>query len=278
MKSEFENFRRVTIFDGWREYVDYVNRPCGWEGPSSRRDGRRGEVDQGTKTFDAAIKLALRGWPDGAALAREQSAQLVGRLGHPEPIEDWRREIVGGGNLSVPVYVSGAPDCFLNYSPTDDMQDKFVTVVINSRLSGSISFDVCMMRGVILCAMVDALESSGYRCRVYAGFANGGGAYNLEVYIPIKDFGESLDLDLLAYTAAHASFHRRLNWSYKELLPAGERWDLGVRKGGGYGGSGSMFSVPADIRIDENVRFRTAEQAANYIKPILAEKYGVTFV
>lgn len=273
---------RIVRFESLSDYVDFVSQKNpyvekgGHDWRSSRRQGTDGGFE-GTATFNDAIDLARHGWAKGILLAKEFSAKITASLGHVEELDEWRRSVQGGGVIDVQAFNLGLPDVF-NCLVSDE-KEKFIKILYNARLSGDTSMSACVRRGAVVAAVVDALESNGYRCEIVSGFANSGThGYTLETYVNLKAYNEPLDLDRVAFCFANAAFHRRLNWSFKELLPAKERKALriGPATGGGYGAFHS-FTDSADLKISENTNFNNENDAAVFIKNLLRDRFGIAF-
>ena len=266
--------QRKDYFESLDSYLEYIAQAptCPW--PKSRKIGEPEWF--GTTSFDAALDLARHGWPEGTEYARQYSAELGAALDHVEVAEDWTRQVTGGGNIDIAAFNQGRPDCFLNYEPIDD-QRRFVTIQYNARLSGDVNEQSCIRRGSMIAAVVDAMETQGYRTRVIWGFANAGAnGYRLEVYVTVKNYSESLDLDKLVFLTANLAAHRRLNWSYKDLLPNVERQllNVGESEHSGYG-AGSTLTDAADLSFSGSNNYRNAAAAAAAVRDIL-KNYKVT--
>jgi len=264
---------RKQYFDSLESYLAYCEQPSDMPASltKSRHNGR--QEFMGTVTFAEAIDLARHGWTEGATMAKEYSAELHSKLDHPEAIEEWKRTINGGGSIDMAAFNQGRPDCFLNFEQGEDAE-RFISIHYNARLSGAVDTAACVRRGVMVAALIDALESNGYRTRFTFAFANSAIAsnYTVEVYVTVKDYSESLDLDKIVFLTAHPAAHRRINWSFKELLPDMERRHLDV--GDGYGGP-ARLTDPADLSFNECNNFHTTDDAAAYIRELLT-KYEVT--
>jgi len=94
---------------------------------------------------------------------------------------------------------------------------RIVRIVANVAASGSVSAESLFVRGAVVFATIDILESLGHRVELTV--ARGTKAPNgsvFQVFVLVKSADQPLDADRLAFCLCHPSFLRRLTWSVSE--------------------------------------------------------------
>ena len=112
-----------------------------------------------------------------------------------------------GQDFDMGMAINGEPECWYDFAPKDET--KFCHIGVNLFYSCGVGHDVINMRGGAICAIVDALESIGYRCEITCVVA----ATDYDQYAMstvVKNFGDALDLDRLAFITTHPAMFRRV--------------------------------------------------------------------
>lgn len=200
--------RRVE-FDSLTALAAYVaNMPTG---KSSHKHNTMPSWTFGVD-FDAAVKLAQHGWPEGAAEAK----RLLDTVAVP-PITDYHSTTtndVTGSYVDVGEYVQGTPECMVNFQE-DKRNVRFVRIIVGGFFSAFIEDSIIMARGVCIAAIIDALESRGIRCEVEHRITINEGLWTAAT--TIKRYTDPLNLDTIAFALAHPAMYRRLNFAVQEL-------------------------------------------------------------
>jgi hypothetical protein len=223
-RKETKPARDVQYFESFEAFVSQASQEAE-NTTSSRGVGRRDFY--GTETFEDALEVAKRGWPEGAAKAQE----ILGELGDViESIVGNRAAGYGydvsGEYCDVGLFLSGEPECFGVEIEQGPIERPFVKIVANLGASGSVSGTSLIARGVAIVAAVDILESLGRRVELWAAKAtepHSGRLSEYELYVPLKSADQPLDIDRVSFAIAHPSFLRRLVFSVNEqrgLLPS----------------------------------------------------------
>jgi hypothetical protein len=213
----------MHIIERYDSFTDYVNECTGkLTGFKGRRYSRQSPDASwsGAPTFDAAVKLAREGWPEGLRkiepLARAISTVVGEKVIRPEI-----RYEVTGDTIDMGRHLTGEPESFMVWEDSERVakgrSSKVVKIAVNTFISGGVDASRFILRGAAICALVDALEACGFRCEVVATFA--GKSYNNglhEVVTTVKAADAPLQLDQLVFTMAHVSTFRRLQFSYLE--------------------------------------------------------------
>lgn len=179
----------------------------------------------GTETFEDAVALATNGWHEGAARINKLRTQLTHFV--EKAVAAKTKSVawdVTGDYLDVGRYLSGEPEVFGEYKSDDgSVAGKVVKIVANVSAIGSVESESIFSAGAAIYAAVDLLESLGHRVELWLGSgskANGyGGAgtakagKRLQVLVKLKDAGQPVDSDRLAFYLAHNASLRRLFFS-----------------------------------------------------------------
>lgn len=166
----------------------------------------------GSKTFAEADRLAVEGWPDGLEQAEKMRTQLCGVLGSRAEKPRLARS-VAGFSPCVPSAIAGDPENMFTTKKVEAVATgKIVTIVYNNCVSAGISAKTLMLRGAICLALVDTLESCGFRCEVQIG--NGcrqrGTNPQHETFVTLKLPEDALNIDTLSFWLVHPSAFRRM--------------------------------------------------------------------
>lgn len=209
-------------FNTWSEYVDFCeHRKLATPNVEDSRDNRN--TFCGGVTFDEALSLARTGWAEGTARIKTLSQVLTDKVyscvEKPEIQYD-----VTGADWDIGALMQGAPECWYRYETVlEKSPGKVVHVVFNGTASGGVSTEVIEAKGAAISAFIECLELTGNKVSVdivfYAG-PTGPDNYQI-VTVTLKQAGQTLDLDRLAFALAHPASLRRLTFAAYEAFPYG---------------------------------------------------------
>lgn len=193
--------------------------------------------------FKGAVELARTGWALGRERVEEQAMRFRDDVVRDHAETFARPATVrafAGPMVNVGRYIAGVPDAMLTRKRTE-MESPVVDILCNVAASGSIGAETYFTRGAAVAALADLLELTGRRVRVRTIMAteNTGRRMiknSINIYTTIKNPGDPLQLDALAFTLAHPAFMRRLGFSIMEQAPKKVRAAIGIGDCGyGYG-------------------------------------------
>lgn len=173
----------------------------------------------GTSTYDEAVQLMQHGWPEGAArvskvrsrLDRAVDSLLAARV--QQMAFAVEGEWVDVGRLAM-----GDPECCGYWDDNgEDKPKKIIKIVANICVSCGVSTEAMYARGAACVAAVDLLETLGYRVELWAGVGCDRGDERLDSQVLLKDSGQPVDTDRLAYVLCHPAFFRRVYFAHMEL-------------------------------------------------------------
>lgn len=171
----------------------------------------------GCVSWEEAKRLATFGWFDGLEKMKTISVELSEIVA--TKIERHHPEYAFAGHIvDVGMFLSNSPEYFIVKDPIiREQDDKILTLVCSVSFSAQISSDVIIQRGAMICALVDALEMSGYRCEIIindVSISRG----RLEIDVMLKKAQQSLNLAELAFCLGHPAMLRRFMFSTAELV------------------------------------------------------------
>ena len=199
-------------------------------------------------SFESAVDLVEKGWPDSPRLAAP-AAELTQAARKVSTRYD-----VAGSFVDMGRFTSGIPECMGRF--TRKRSPKVWTIGAQLGANWTVSNDRLALRGAMVLALVDWIESSGDRVELYV--ATRGKSVGLVMApevellesIKLKSAGESLDVDSLAFWTCHGSAFRRLIFRHQEEVfraefPAfyqdGYGTHLDLWKGDGFNICGKAF-------------------------------------
>jgi hypothetical protein len=217
---------------------------------------------RGTRSFAEALDLARKGWPEGAEAAR----RFAGQFGAVAASNVLRPEIgyaVCGDTIDMGRYLMGEPECFMEWreSEVSAAGAKVLKVAINISISSAIPADAIMRRGAAMIALVDLLEQAGRRCEVWVASATcSNGEHYREFAVRLKEAGQPLETDRLAFAMCHPSMERRLERGLSETVIPVKMRDAYDFTSGGAGKPCPLRHTAGDVVMPE-ARYRDANGA-----------------
>lgn len=262
-------YTREQVLDSWDEWIQECQRRADWvlernhgaKESSIHQESRFREEFSGTRTFGESVSLAQHGWPEGLGLMmkmREDLGVVYGSLvKRARTRMDWT-----GGTVSVARWLGNKPKPFRRRVQQFELgTGRVISLTVDISASAYVPKENMMRRGASILLLIDALETAGISCQVeirerVAGRYEGA-SYCIQV--PIKQAGEHLDMDLMAFALVHPSVLRRLCFA----MLGGEDDDFFVGHGygqnnreGGYGrpilSNENKYLEETDIEIPDN--------------------------
>ena len=184
------------------------------------------ETFTGTADYDEALRLLKYGHPDGRSKMAE-SVEWAQAITREMPAPAWSHA-VSGAMPDMPVYMSGEPEHMLMQEGDESRGTMpVVSIVVNIVAAACIKQRAIRRRGAALVALVHSIEQAGQRVELIAASRNGlrSNKGNAASYlVTVKEAGEAVDLDRVAFALAHPSMLRRIEFRLNEItLPRLER-------------------------------------------------------
>lgn len=174
----------------------------------------------GTTTWEEWIGLMQNGWPEGREMIQKLSGSIFHQAVGSRRMAPKMHRSVHGFAPCVPAAIAMDPENMYNIRPTviSAPGGKIVTIVFNSFVSARCSPASVMDKGIIACALVDCLESLGYRVEFWwtdSGCARSYASYYRTRFC-LKEAEDPLSLDLFATWVGHTSGQRRSGFALLE--------------------------------------------------------------
>lgn len=205
---------KYVKFDDLQDFWDFSFR----ESSSYKKSSRNAASDwYGDVSWNEAKVLANSGWIEGMNDVRKMSVELSEIVS--SKVEKWIPEYTYAGNIiDVGMFLSNSPEYFIIKNPTEqELSGKIVKLVCSISFSAAIKSEVIIQRGAMICALVDALEMSGYRCEIVINQTATSYGGKFEVDVCLKKAHQSLNITELAFCLAHPAMLRRFMFSVAEI-------------------------------------------------------------
>ncbi len=212
----------IHKFESFEKFIEQALVVPSRQDSSSSRQTREGKDPwHGTNTFEQAVEIARKGWPEGAAKALELRAEVESAVRDliNARSSSYTFDLVGE-YVDIGRHLSGEPECFgTEVTDGSSVSRPVVKIVANLAASGSISPRSLFVRGAAIVAAIDILEALGRRVEVWVAHGSatrrGGGATH-ESHVLVKSADQPLDVDRLSFAVAHPACLRRLCFSVME--------------------------------------------------------------
>ena len=203
---------------------DFVTAACQQKGDLSKPSQHdRDPSFSGTATFDEAVELTKKGWPEGVRRLADIRASLEHLVEKAVAVKGRHlRWDVTGDFLDVGRLLSGEPECLGEFRDENDgqLQTRVVRLVANVSAMGQVSTESIFSAGASLYAAVDILESLGHRVELWigSGSEHNSSGKRLQVYVLLKEASQQFDADRLAFFLCSNASLRRMFFSVEEDL------------------------------------------------------------
>lgn len=203
-----------------------------WSMCSSHTEGTHRKRFSGTTSFPEAAKLVNKGWKKGRSQLVSQVETLAFRkdlVSSPTFLYD-----VAGARPEVPLAIAGDPCCMWDINPVMESKSPTYRLFINISASARWEARQLMNWGACILSVVDSLEAQG-DCSIEINVCQAntdGDGLTSEFIIRLKDAGQHLDFDVMAFAIAHPAMLRRVMFGCMERVIAD---DAETRMGSGYG-------------------------------------------
>ena len=228
----------TTFYGDDREYFNYFKdkNPISYFGfsslsrmvefvkaiPKEKQNGDGYETDNpkwyGTRDMSEALKLAQYGWQDGIDQAKRVSDFLT--IEHAT--QRRRSYSVAGGNVNVGKMLSGNPSHMVKKK--DKKGSRIIKLFVQNNGLCDITGKSMMMRGLVVCAIVDLLENNGYSCEIIAITTDYASSRTPKIVgahtvVKLKNAGEKGNLSDIAFGLGHPSIFRRFIFANVKATP-----------------------------------------------------------
>ena len=275
-------------FNSWREFVrkaEYGEKLGSRESHSSVKNPSQQSWDFGMG-YQGSIDAAKSGWKEGAQKIQASLDILNSHIKTKRFKTQVMPAYTQPGVLNIGRYVSGHPKPYMQKKQIEDetgdnKSGKIVNIAFNITASAGISSSEMFNKGATIAALVELLERAGKRVELKARLvAIDGGKPPKSTFryqVPIKEAGEPIDVDRLAFSLAHPGNMRRLGFSIMEQASEKIQRALRVGEWGFSYGSPGEWQEPEDgIYIGGTSLTGTEASRVEWIRKQLAD-YGITW-
>lgn len=169
-----------------------------------------------------ALAMARDGWADGADQAAKLHDGIVASM--PERKRLARFDIAGQVP-NIPRALAGNPMNMLRHVRKETAQRPIVTLVCSIAVNWGYPPSAMLCHAAAMAAVVDFLESAGFRCEVLMVARTSNSRLAAEIAIKLKAAEQPLNLSVMAYGLGHPAIWRRmifaLLWMTPEASPLG---------------------------------------------------------
>lgn len=216
---------QTITFDSLDALIRASQEPSTW----SRRDSREGEFHfTGTRSHADACNLAQHGWAEGLQKMQVNLASVQASNTATGPAPAYLLDVAGAYPHAA-IAASGDAFCMMAPTPVSDRARPILRVATSTALGAMFEASEVFNYGAALVAIIDALEGNGFsvelqsiRCNVSVG--GGTGNERLTITTLLKQAGEPLDLERLAFCLGNASFNRRIHFGVVEARCPASLW------------------------------------------------------
>jgi hypothetical protein len=226
-------------FESLGDFLKASRLPSLSEAKSSKREGRGEEEFSGTRTFDQALNLAEKGWPEGRA---KLMTAMASAQSSPTFTPAITMDVAGAYPIAA-LAAAGDPCSMVDLAPVEDRVRPIVRLLIQR--AGSSAYDVNEFTsyGAAVMSYVEGLEGAGFRCEITLCFASDLKSDGDQcTTVLVKRAEEPIELDRMAFVMVHPAMFRRICFAVFETIPGLSQ----VLEKNGYGYSRNPRSEEAE--------------------------------
>ncbi|MCG2612370.1 hypothetical protein LZZ90_12715 [Flavobacterium sp. SM15] len=170
----------------------------------------------GNSTWSQAKQIAQQGWlealPEIEKYRIVLNEMIADKLVSYLPVYAFQGRVIEMGN-----YLANDPEHFIIRDYNEQVNEgKIITLVCSVSFSAAICSETIIQRGAMICALVDALEYSGYRVELICNHNSKSGSYSFEVDVVVKKANQGLQMAEIVFCLAHPAMLRRMMFSVAE--------------------------------------------------------------
>lgn len=149
---------------------------------------------------------------------------------------------VSGADVDVAAFLSGEPECMINYEMVETPKvGRVITLVVSTSVPWTVSADAIRERGREVVSLIFAIERMGFQVELWADHLSsqspspGPRHVSLRTRVCVKEPGGLLDTSEIMFAFTHPGMVRGMILESKWLFPAKLRTAMSVCSGGNYG-------------------------------------------
>jgi hypothetical protein len=168
-----------------------------------------------TKSWEECMNIARHGYQERERIkAIADAISVSASIKKPEILFD----VTGDCGFEMGSVIAGIPECVMDWRETETKAtgQQIVKIQVHTCYSAAIDKEAIKSRGAAICALVDAIETSGRRCEVEAVYYTVSSRDKQNTFsfsVIIKHSDEPLEIDRLAFVLAHPDMQRRITFA-----------------------------------------------------------------
>ena len=227
-----------STFGSLTEFADYAAKYAGtyenrvWGGIGS--DWFFGDDDP-RDDYQEAFKMAREGWNFYLERSLALTDKVIDSV-KDDTVKDWVPTWdVQGSVVDMGMYVTGEPECMIDFPPTEISKvGRVVTLCVSLSVSCSMDPNMMVRRGVVINALTELLAQRGLGTEVWADISySGSEGYSHSQRILLKGTNDTVDHSRILYALANPSMFRVLSFAAAFGLPL--TWRAKCSVGSTYG-------------------------------------------
>lgn len=237
----------------YSSYLAFIDKACSGGWATSRETSRPDWF--GTATFEDAKTLAYSGWHEKVHTVQALSdSTLTNVRQHTKEVFRTFND-VSGSEVDVGKYLSGEPECMIEYLPQQIAKPgRVITILVSGTFSSGISAMDIIKRGATICALIEILERLQHSTELYweNSVSSHYAKYKYTTLVKLKSASDTLDFAQTVFAICHPSMLRRMMFSVKEQETPEIREEFSFN-GGSYGypaGLTQTSAINATIALD----------------------------
>lgn len=242
---------RQRLFKSFDEMVSYAVKPLSEDVINNYKYGVEQQANKNFngETYQDGITQAQSGWKKGWEIAKKMSSDFRVSLGESS-ISKVTKPNVHGQSVSMSRYIMGDPRCMRNSQRKRlKKQGKIVKIFFHSGYLSNIKKSQVKRRGAAILALINSLQSTGYRVEVEAGFlaeGTGGGDVYSDYRFKVKDAEQPIDEDRMGFVLVSPCMHRVVGFRVREHEDLAWHQDYGT-----FPNQGSSRDYKGDLSISD---------------------------
>lgn len=173
-------------------------------------------------SFSDALELARKGWTDQLETALEVAETAIEMAEKENMVDSFSQPVwdVTGAMVDVGAYLSGTPECMVDYPlSTTSKVGRVITLVASCSFSAAVSADTIQRRGQLVVALAIALTRLGHGVELWVNNHTGHSkSGECEFNVKVKGVDDEIDPAQIMFAYAHPAMLRRLVFGIRESL------------------------------------------------------------
>lgn len=252
--------------------------------PEPKSSNNKGSNDWNgyTSSLKQAVDLGVEGWSEVRPEVERQFGELETQLSEKlDTMYNVINNVVGSG-VDVGMFLSGRPDCMIDFMPMEqDRMGRVVKIIVNMTASAFVDGNKLKKRGIVACALIDAIHKLGVGVEIWAEMAIStkfdAASDVYSALVKVHDSSEMMDINKIMFALCHPAMFRRVGFSLFEQCGWKHRDELVSRSYGYPAPVQTSSHVGADVVIDRT-QDATGDMQADPVGWIMSTLQGLNLL